>query len=83
MIDKCLSSAVALTLLCGCATTEPDESLLLVHGPAEVAGTTPAWCYSTLADADCYVQRDLSATDRLIGAYVLAQPSAVADADDP
>jgi hypothetical protein len=83
MIDKCLSWAVALTLLCGCATTEPDESLLLVHGPAEVAGTTPAWCYSTLADADCYVQRDLSATHRLIGAYVPVPPFAVPDPEVP
>jgi hypothetical protein len=83
MIDKCLSWAVALTLLYGCATTEGDESLLLVHGPAEVAGTTPAWCYSTLADADCYVQRDLGATQRLIGAYVPVQPYAVPGPGEP
>ncbi len=80
MIGKSLSWVVALTLLSGCATPAPDEGLLLVHGSAEVAGSGPAWCYSTLADADCYIQRDFGATDRLIGGYVPAQPS---DAEGP
>lgn len=83
MIGKRMSWAVALTLLSGCAAPEPDEPLLLVHGPAEVAGTTPTWCYSTLADADCYVQRELSATSRLIGSYIPAHQYEVPDADDP
>jgi hypothetical protein len=74
MLGKWMSWAIALTLLCGCAAPESDEPLLLVRGPAEVAGTTPAWCYSTLADADCYVQREVGATDRLIGAYVPVPP---------
>lgn len=66
--------AVALALLSGCATPQPDEGPLLVRGSAEVAGAGPAWCYSTLADADCHIQRDFGATDRLIGGYVPAQP---------
>ena len=59
-----------LAALPGCTSIEPESSLLLVHGPAEVAGTSPAWCYSTLADADCYIERDDRATGRLIGAFV-------------
>jgi hypothetical protein len=58
-----------LAVLPGCTSVEPENSLLLVHGPAEVAGTSPAWCYSTLADADCYIEHDERATDRLIGAF--------------
>jgi hypothetical protein len=59
-----------LAVLPGCTSVAPENSLLLVHGPAEVAGTSPAWCYSTLADADCYIERDERSTDRLIGAFI-------------
>ena len=48
---------------------------MLVHGPAEVSGVTPAWCYSTLADADCYTLQIPGASDRLIGAYVPVEAS--------
>lgn len=61
---------VLLAVLSGCTSVEPENSLVLVHGPAEIAGTSPAWCYSTLADADCYTERDDRAADRLIGAFV-------------
>jgi hypothetical protein len=69
MIGKAAIWAL-LAALPGCMSVTPGNSLLLVHGPAEVAGTSPAWCYSTLADADCYIERDARATDRLIGAYI-------------
>lgn len=65
-----LSWVMMALLVGGCAATAPPEQLLLVHGPAEVAGVSPAWCYSTLADADCFTWRVPEATDRLIGAYV-------------
>jgi hypothetical protein len=69
MIGKAAMWAL-LAALPGCTPVAPGNSLLLVHGPAEVAGTSLAWCYSTLADADCYIERDERATDRLIGAYI-------------
>jgi hypothetical protein len=74
MIRKWMSCTVAPMLLYGCAAPEPGQPLLLVHGAAEVAGTAPAWCYSTLADADCYVEREPGAGDRLIGAYLPSEP---------
>jgi hypothetical protein len=68
-------------LLGACAPAPPPPpSLLLVHGPAEVAGATPAWCYSTLAEPDCLTQRSPDANERLIGAYLPAEPSAPPDA---
>ena len=67
--------AMGLMLLAGCAPP-PPPSLLLVHGPAEAAGATPAWCYSTLAEPDCFTQRNLDANDRLIGAYLPVEPNA-------
>jgi hypothetical protein len=76
MIGKWMLWAAAPMLLCGCAAPEPGEPFLLVHGGAEAAGTTPAWCYSTLADADCYLEREPDAGDRLIGAYLPAEPHA-------
>jgi hypothetical protein len=77
---KWMSWAAAPVLLSGCMMPEPGP-LLLVHGGAEVEGTTPAWCYSTLADADCYLERDPAASDRLIGAYLPAEPAAAPNAD--
>jgi hypothetical protein len=74
MIGKWMSWVAVPMLLYGCAAPESGQPLLLVHGAAEVAGTAPAWCYSTLADADCYIERDLGASDRLIGAYVPVPP---------
>lgn len=76
MISKCMAWTAALILLGACApfVEEPAESLLLVHGSAEVAGTGPAWCYATLAEPDCYIYPDPTAVDRLIGAYVPVQP---------
>jgi hypothetical protein len=74
MIGKWMSWVVAPALLSGCTGLEPGEPFLLVHGGAEVAGTTPAWCYSTLADADCYLEREPDASDRLVGAYLPLEP---------
>jgi hypothetical protein len=76
-LHRFLALAALLALFGGCAPAEP-ETLLLVRGPAEVAGTGPAWCYATLADPDCYVARDPAASHRLIGAYVPA-----GEADEP
>lgn len=66
------------TMLLGACTPAlpPAPSLLLVHGPAEAAGVTPAWCYSTLAEPDCLTQRSPDANERLIGAYLPAEASA-------
>jgi len=64
-----------MLLLGTCVPPPPEPSLLLVHGPAEVYGATPTWCYSTLADADCYTERSPEASDRLIGAYLPLEPS--------
>ncbi|HZF33784.1 MAG TPA: hypothetical protein VE914_08285 [Candidatus Angelobacter sp.] len=54
---------------------------MLVHGPAEAAGATPAWRYSTLAKPDCLTQRSPDASDRLIGAYLPPEPSAAPEAE--
>jgi hypothetical protein len=58
-----------MVLGAGVATAQ-EPALLLVHGPAEAFGATPAWCYSTLAEPDCYTQPILEGNDRLIGAYL-------------
>lgn len=73
--------AMATMLLGACAPAPPQPSLLLVHGPAEAVGATPAWCYSTLAKPDCFTERSPDANDRLIGAYLPAEPSAGPAAD--
>jgi len=73
---KLLGLATAMMFLGGCTPAPPPESaLVLVHGPAEAVGTTPAWCYSTLADPDCFTDRVPEASDRLIGAYVPVEPA--------
>ena len=64
------------TMLLGACAPPPQPSLLLVHGPAEAAGATPAWCYSTLAKPDCFTQPSPEANERLIGAYLPAEPEA-------
>jgi len=74
MTKKPLLLAIPMLLLGACTYPPPEPSLVLVHGPAEVYGATPTWCYSTLADADCYTVRSPEATDRLIGAYVPVEP---------
>ena len=61
---------VAVLALGACAPDGPESPLLLVRGPAEIAGVSPAWCYRTLAQPDCYIERVPGATHRLIGAYV-------------
>lgn len=81
MTIKWMLWAIAPVLLHGCTAPEPSEPFLLVHGGAEVAGTTPAWCYSTLADPDCFTQRSPGAADRLIGAYLPPEPDTALDAD--
>jgi hypothetical protein len=77
MKTKLLGLATATMLLSGCtpAPAPPEPALLLVHGPAEALGVTPAWCYSTLADPDCFTNRVPEASDRLIGAYVPVEPA--------
>jgi hypothetical protein len=81
-MTKKLPLWVIPTLLLGaCAPPPPEPSLVLVHGPAEVYGATPTWCYSTLADPDCYTQRSPEATDRLIGAYLPIEPSPEPEAE--
>ncbi len=71
----CMAWTAMLTLLSACAQWEqPTEPLLLVHGSAEVAGTSPVWCYATLGEPDCYIFPDPAAANRLIGAYVPVQP---------
>jgi len=75
MTKRPLIWIAATTLLGACVPAPPPEPpLLLVHGPAEAVGATPAWCYSTLAAPDCYTQRVPEANDRLIGAYVPVEP---------
>jgi len=76
MIGKWIAWSVALALLGACVpwAGENSDSLLLVHGSAEVAGTSPAWCYTTLGEPDCFTYPDPAAADRLIGAYVPVQP---------
>lgn len=75
MTKKPLGWVLATALLGACTPAPPPPpSLLLVHGPAEAVGVTPAWCYSTLADPDCYTDRVPEASDRLIGAYVPLEP---------
>ena len=81
MTKKLYGWVMATMLLGACAPVPPPPSLLLVHGPAEVVGATPTWCYSTLADADCFTQRAAEATDRLIGAYVPIEPIAAPEAE--
>ncbi len=81
MTRKLFGWAMTAMLLGACAPAPPQTSLLLVHGPAEAAGATPAWCYSTLADPDCFTQRSPDANDRLIGAYLPVEPSAQPKAD--
>ena len=81
MTKKSFGWAMATLLLGACAPAPPPPLLLLVHGPAEVSGATPAWCYSTLAEPDCFTQRSPEANERLIGAYLPAEPSAEPEAD--
>lgn len=79
MMGKLTLCAAALLALGACVPPPPPTpTLVLVHGPAEAVGATPAWCYSTLAEPDCFTQREPSAAERLIGAYVPAQPPVVA-----
>ena len=73
--------AMTAMLLGACTPAPPEPSLLLVHGPAEASGATPAWCYSTLAEPDCLTQRSPDANERLIGAYLPVPPSAEAGAE--
>jgi len=80
MTRKPFGWAMATMLLGACAPVPPEPSLLLVHGPAEAAGATPAWCYSTLAEPDCLTERNPDANERLIGAYLPAEPGAAPDA---
>jgi hypothetical protein len=61
---------MATVVLCAGVATAQEPPLLLVHGPAEAIGATPTWCYSTLAEPDCYAQPIPEASDRLIGAYL-------------
>jgi hypothetical protein len=75
MTKTLMLCVMPMLLLGACAPPPPEPSLVLVHGPAEVYGATPTWCYSTLADADCYTERSPEATDRLIGAYLPLEPS--------
>jgi hypothetical protein len=75
MMKKLLGWAMATMLLGACVPVPPEPSLLLVHGPAEAAGVTPTWCYSTLAEPDCFTQRSPDANERLIGAYLPVEPS--------
>ena len=81
MIGKWMFWIAAPVLLYGCGAPQPAQPLLLVHGAAEVAGESPAWCYSTLADAGCYVQREPDASDRLIGAYLPLEPGAARETE--
>jgi hypothetical protein len=83
MIGKYMACTAVLALLGACAplVEEPADSLLLVHGSAEVAGTGPVWCYATLADPDCYIYPDPAVGDRLIGAYVPVRPYEDAEAE--
>jgi hypothetical protein len=69
MIGRVAWVMVTMLLGAGVATAQ-EPALLLVHGPAEAFGATPAWCYSTLAEADCYTEAIPDANDRLIGAYL-------------
>lgn len=80
MTKRTLGWIVAALVLAGCAPP-PKPTLVLVHGPAEAFGATPAWCYETLADPDCYTQRVPEATDRLIGAYLPTEESDEPDAE--
>lgn len=82
MTKKPFEWAMTAMLLGACTPAPPPPpSLLLVHGPAEAAGATPAWCYSTLAAPDCLTQRSPDANERLIGAYLPVEPSAEPAAD--
>ena len=81
MTKKLLLLTMPMLLLSACAAPPPEPTLLLVHGPAEVYGATPTWCYSTLADADCYTQRSPEASERLIGAYLPLEPSPEPEAE--
>jgi hypothetical protein len=82
MTKKPFGWAMATMLTGACVPALPPEpSLLLVHGPAEAAGATPAWCYSTLAESDCFTQRSPEANECLIGAYLPAEPSAEPEAN--
>ena len=69
---------IAAMLLGAGGATAQEPALLLVHGPAEAFGATPTWCYSTLAEPDCYTQPIPEANDRLIAAYL---PVAAAPAE--
>jgi hypothetical protein len=72
---------VMAAVLLGAGVAAAQEPLLLVHGPAEAFGATPTWCYSTLAEPDCYTQPIPEANDRLIAAYLpvamIAEPQYV------
>jgi hypothetical protein len=80
MTRKLFGWAMATMRLGACAPVPPEPSLLPAHGPAEAAGVTPAWCCSTLAEPDCHTRRSPDADDRLIGAYLPAEPNAASDA---
>ena len=70
MIGRQIGWVIAAMLLGAGVATAQEPALLLVRGPAEAFGATPAWCYSTLAEPDCYTQPIPEANDRLIAAYV-------------
>ena len=74
MTKKRMLWVIPMVVLGACAYPPPEPSLILVHGPAEAYGATPTWCYSTLADADCYTERSPKASERLISAYLPAEP---------
>jgi len=82
MTKKPFGRAMATMLLGACVPPPPPEpSLLLVHGPAEAAGATPVWCYSTLAKPDCFTERSPDANERLIGAYLPTEPNSEPEAN--
>jgi hypothetical protein len=81
-MTKKLFGWITVAALLGAYAPAPREpSLLLVRGPAEAVGATPAWCYSTLAQPDCFTQRSPDANERLIGAYLPLETNAEPDAE--
>lgn len=70
MTGRLFGWVMAAMLLGAGVATAQEPALLLVHGPAEAFGATPAWCYSTLAAPDCYTQPIPGANERLIAAYL-------------
>ena len=43
--------------------------------------TKKSWCYSTPAEPDCFTPRGPEANERLIGAYLPAEPSGEPEAN--